>query len=230
MRIMKFMKKRDSKKNYIYLFRHGQTTYNRDHVFTGWKDAKLTSEGKKHAKKIAEKLKNKKIDIAIQTRLSRSKNTLKEVLKYHPECKKIITDNRMIERCYGDLEGTSHEEFIKKIGERSYELRVEGDAIENLRPRLRKKVEKFLGEKEYDAIHRGYKVAARNGESFADVEKRVKKFIKDLKKMIKKEKINVAISAHGNSIRLFRKIMEKAPKKDVVKWFIPYDKVFVYEV
>jgi len=50
------------------------------------------------------------------------------------------------------------------------------------------------------------------------------------KKIYKKNKCNVAISAHGNSIRLFRKIMEGAYKKDVVKWFIPYDKVFKYEV
>ena len=38
------------------------------------------------------------------------------------------------------------------------------------------------------------------------------------------------ISAHGNSIRLFRKILERADKKQVVKWFIPYDKVFVYKI
>jgi bisphosphoglycerate-dependent phosphoglycerate mutase len=62
------------------------------------------------------------------------------------------------------------------------------------------------------------------------VEKRVKKFIKYLRKFMKKEKINVAISAHGNSIRLFRKIMEKASKEETVKWFIPYDKVFEYTV
>jgi bisphosphoglycerate-dependent phosphoglycerate mutase len=43
-------------------------------------------------------------------------------------------------------------------------------------------------------------------------------------------KVNVAISAHGNSIRLFRKIMEKAPVKKTIKWNIPYDKVFEYNI
>jgi 2,3-bisphosphoglycerate-dependent phosphoglycerate mutase len=95
---------------------------------------------------------------------------------------------------------------------------------------FRSKAEKFLGEEEYKAIHRGYNIPPPGGESFADVEKRVSGFIKYLKKFIKKNKVNVAISAHGNSIRLFRKIMEKASKEETVKWFIPYDKVFEYNI
>ena len=177
---------------------------------------------------MAEILKNKKFQIAFQTRLSRSKDTLKYVLKFHPECKKIITDNRMIERSYGILEGKSHKKFINEIGKKMIDLKIEGDAIENLSPDERKKAEKFLGEEEYNAIHRGYNIAVPNGESFADVEKRVKKFIIYLKKFIKKNKVNVAISAHGNSIRLFRKIMEKTSKNEAVNWFIPYDKFFEY--
>lgn len=62
------------------------------------------------------------------------------------------------------------------------------------------------------------------------IEKRVSSFIKDLKKYIAKNKANVAISSHGNSIRIFRKLWEKKSEKEAVKWFIPYDKVFVYKV
>jgi len=91
--------------NYIYLFRHGQTTYNRDHRFTGFIDAKLTKKGIAHAKTIAKKLKGKKFEIAIHTRLSRSKDTLKYVLKFHPECKTLLEDDRVIERSYGELQG-----------------------------------------------------------------------------------------------------------------------------
>ena len=214
----------------IYLFRHGQTTFNRDERFTGQSEAKLTAKGKQHANKIAKELKNKKFQVAIHTHLSRSKDTLKPVLKFHPECKIVLEDDRMIERSYGELQGTMHEQFIDRIGEQSYDLRVHGDAIENLEPKQRDKVEEFLGKVEYKAIHRGYKVAAPGGESFKDVEKRVKSFIRDLKKFMRKNKVNIAISAHGNSIRLFRKIMERAPKKSVVKWSIPYDKVFEYRI
>jgi 2,3-bisphosphoglycerate-dependent phosphoglycerate mutase len=212
------------------LFRHGQTFYNKKGIFTGWSESRLTPLGIQHAKIIAKKLRDKRIDVAFQTRLSRSKDTLREVLKFHPECKKIIVDNRMIERNYGKLNGISHEEFIKKIEKQEYNLLKEGDAIENLSLKNKNKIKKFLGEEEYKLIHRGYDIAPPGGESFADVEKRVSKFIVFLKNYIKQNKVNVAISAHGNSIRLFRKIMEKKNKEDVVKWFIPYDKIFHYVV
>ena len=214
----------------VYLFRHGKTFFNAKGIFTGWKDSKLNSEGIRNAKKVAEILKKKKFQAAFQTKLSRSKDTLKYVLKFHPECKKVITDNRMIERGYGILEGTSHQSFIDEIGKKMIDLKIEGDALENLSPEERKKAEKFLGEEEYKIIHRGYNTAVPEGESFADVEKRVKRFIIYLKKFIKKNKVNAAISAHGNSIRLFRKIMEKSSKNEAVNWFIPYDKVFEYNI
>src|SRR3989338_2638883 len=113
----------------IYIFRHGQTFYNEKGIFTGWKDSKLSPKGKKSAKILVQKLKNKKFEIAFQTRLSRSKDTLKEVLKFHPECKKIITDDRMIERNYGILNGMSHKHFIDEIGKKIVDLKIEGNAI-----------------------------------------------------------------------------------------------------
>jgi 2,3-bisphosphoglycerate-dependent phosphoglycerate mutase len=185
----------------IYVFRHGQTNYNRDKIFTGWKDSKLTKLGVKQAKIIALKLKNKQIDVAFQTCLSRSKDTLKEVLKFHPECKELIEANHMIERSYGDLSGLSHKKIIKKYGQ-----------------------------KKFNEWHRSWNIRPPKGECFADVEKRVKLFIKDLKEFIKQEKVNVAISAHGNSIRLFRKIMEGLSIKETCELYIPYDKVFEYSL
>ncbi|MBT4166406.1 phosphoglycerate mutase family protein [archaeon] len=214
----------------IYLFRHGQTYYNKNKIFTGWKDSKLTPTGIKQAKIIAKKLKNKKFQVAFYTRLSRSKDTLKEVLKYHPECKKLIKDDKMIERSYGTLSGMSHKKFIESMGKQKFNLMKQGDAIENLDPETRKKAKKILGKVAYDAVHRGYNTPPPKGESFAMVEKRVQKFIKDLKKFMKKEKVNVAISAHGNSIRLFRKIMEKTSKEKTIQWVIPYEDYFEYSI
>lgn len=218
------------KEFHIYIFRHGQTDFNRDGRFTGFLDAKLTNLGKKQAQTIAKKLSKKKFEVAFHTRLSRSKDTLKEVLKFHPECKLLIEDDRVIERNYGDLNGMLHEEFVKRIGRQEYNLLKEGDAIHDLDAKNMKKVQQFLGEEEYKIIHRGYNVAPPNGESFADVEKRVKRFIKYLKKFVKRNKCNVAISAHGNSIRLFRKIMEGASAKETVKWKIPFDTYFDYTI
>jgi 2,3-bisphosphoglycerate-dependent phosphoglycerate mutase len=185
----------------IYLFRHGQTTYNRDKRFTGFHNPGLTAMGLKQAKEIAKRLKPKSFQIAFHSHLKRSKQTLREVLKYHPECERIIQDDRIIERNYGDLNGMGHDNFIRKFGV-----------------------------KRFNQFHRGYNVTPPGGESFAMVEKRVNSFIEDLIKLIKKEKCDVAISAHGNSIRLFRKIMEKASIKQTCSWTIPYDNYFEYSV
>jgi bisphosphoglycerate-dependent phosphoglycerate mutase len=185
----------------IFLFRHGQTYYNKNKIFSGWKDSKLTSLGKKQGEIIAKKLKKKRIDVAFQTDLSRSKETLNIILKYHPECREIITANRMIERNYGFLEGKKHKTIIKKYGKG-----------------------------QFDKWHRGWNNPPKGGESFKEVEKRVKIFIKNLIEFMKKNKVNVCISAHGNSMRLFRKIMEKASIKETCSWNIPYDKYFEYSI
>lgn len=185
----------------IYLFRHGQTYHNRNAVFSGWLDVRLTKTGIEHAKIIALRLKSKEVNVAFQSRLSRSKNTLKEVLKYHKECKKIITDDRIIERNYGVLQGKTHYNFIK---EKSPEL--------------------------YDKYHRSYDYPAPKGESIKMVEKRVLSFIKDLIKFMKKNKVNVAISAHGNSMRPFRKYFEKWSVKHMMEVEMPYDNYFEYNI
>ena len=183
----------------IYLFRHGKTTDNIEGDFSGWHNSRLVKSGIDDAKIIAERLKNKKIDVAFQTSLFRSKQTLKEVLKNHPECREIITVNRMIERNYGKFNDKKHLMIVKK----------------------------YSPEK-YDKWHRDFNSRPPGGESFAMVEKRVKIFIKNLKKFMQKEKVNVAISAHGNSIRLFRRIWEKLNKKETCELFVPYDKVYTY--
>lgn len=185
----------------IYLFRHGQTFYNKSERFTGDIDSHLTPQGKKDAKIIAEKLKYMKIDYAFQTKLSRSRDTLRYVLRYHPECKKILTDNRMIERDYGKLKGRFHRTVIREYGK-----------------------------KQYDLWHRSYALRPPGGESIKDVEKRVEAFINDLLKFIRKHKGHVAISAHGNSMRPFRRHFEKLNKEKMMQLENPWEDYFVYTV
>ncbi|MFH1376198.1 MAG: histidine phosphatase family protein, partial [Candidatus Woesearchaeota archaeon] len=182
---------------YIYLFRHGTTKDNSRGRFSGHRNTTLNKRGKEDAKIVAIRLKNKKIDVAFQSSLKRSKQTLKEVLKFHPECKEIITDDKIIERCYGSLQGMTHYQYIK-----------------NNSP------------EKYDKFHRGYKTPPPKGESIYKVEKRVLKFINYLIKYMEKNKVNVAISAHGNSMRPFRRYFEKLTLKQMLTIENPYDNYF----
>lgn len=188
-------------KFHIYIFRHGETYYNRSRKFTGRLNSRLTPKGIKQSNVIAEKLRKKTFQIAFKTNLSRSSDSLKIVLKYHPECKKVIVDDRMIERSYGKLEGKFHKTIIKKFGK-----------------------------KQFDIWHRSYDIPPPGGESIKMVEKRVLSFIKDLIVLMKKERVNVVISAHGNSMRPFRRYFENLTIEQMMKLENPYDNYFDYIV
>jgi 2,3-bisphosphoglycerate-dependent phosphoglycerate mutase len=185
----------------IYLFRHAQTFFNKNHYFTGWLDSRLTPFGRRQAKVIARKLRGKEIDVAFCTSLSRSRDTLREVLKMHPECRAAFTDDRMIERSYGRLQGTSHDRYKRTHSEEELQL-----------------------------VRRSYDHPPPGGESIKVVEKRVMAFLRDLVAYMKKNRVNVAISAHGNSMRPFRRHFEKLSIRQMMALENPWDDYFEYEV
>ncbi|MEJ2242100.1 MAG: histidine phosphatase family protein [Candidatus Bathyarchaeota archaeon] len=188
-------------KCHIYIFRHGETNYNRSKRFTGKINSRLTPKGIRQSYLIAKKLRKKQFEIAFQTSLSRSSLSLKIVLKNHPECQRIITDDRMIERSYGDLERKYHKSIIKKFGMKQFQI-----------------------------WHRFYDIPPPGGESFKMVGKRVLSFIEDLHILIKKEKSNVIISAHNNSMKLFRGYFENLTTKQMIKLENPHTTYFDYIV
>lgn len=165
----------------MYVFRHGQTVDNANFVFSGWRDSKLTETGRKQAKELADKLKDKKIQMLICSDQIRSIETMKIAMSKNPYTKniEIIRDPRIKERCYGDLQGKS-------------KLLMQ---LEN--PNL------LLLER------RDYHFAPPNGESIEMVVKRVYEFINEIVPLMKQNKVNVAISCHGNSVRGFRQHFEQ---------------------
>lgn len=185
----------------IYLFRHGQTFYNARKIFTGWKNARLTELGIQQAKNMALLLREKTINIAYRSHLVRTRDTLDAVLKYHPECKEIFIDDRILERSYGKLEGCSHEVTARKFGKVQYEL-----------------------------WHRDFFTRPPGGESYADVEIRVGKLVLDLQQKYSGKNLGIAISASSNSMRLFRKIMENLTPEQASALPSPYDTYFEYEI
>ncbi|OGJ40592.1 MAG: hypothetical protein A2378_01915 [Candidatus Pacebacteria bacterium RIFOXYB1_FULL_44_10] len=82
-------------------------------IFTGRADSKLTPVGHEHAKRIAKKLANKRIDLAFISPLIRTKETVKHIQKYHPHMK-IVVDPRLIERDYGTLSRKSKKKYQKE--------------------------------------------------------------------------------------------------------------------
>ena len=64
----------------LILVRHGQSTYNLENRFTGWKDVPLTDNGIKEAQDAISLLKNIPIDIAFTSNLKRAQDTLDIIL------------------------------------------------------------------------------------------------------------------------------------------------------
>jgi len=185
--------------NFIYLFRHGESEDNRQHIFSGWRDPELSEKGKVDSQELAELLKDKRIDLFISPNLKRNLKTVDEMKKYHPSAR-IELDERVKERCYGDLQGQHHLDL------------------------MRTDLSRFL------VYHRSYDVPPPNGESIKMVEERVTPFYKELLERIKREKINVAVCAGNNAMRVIRRFLENLTIEQMLKIENPYDNYFEYQV
>lgn len=166
--------------NFIVVFRHGESFDNVQRIFSGWRDTDITERGIEQAKMLQKGLNQLNIDEVIISDQIRSKHTAKLAFETHPNLENIKwkVDARIKERNYGDLNGKSKEEAMKINPEQAIKWR------------------------------RGYDFPPPNGESLEMVEKRVWPFLDELVERIKHEKINVALSAHGNSMRAIRRYFE----------------------
>jgi len=181
----------------LFAFRHAETTDNSREIFSGWRDPDLTENGLRQAIEISEQLKHEKIDYAFTSHLKRARKTLEIVLKTHLGVP-VFTDDRLIERCYGLLQGKSK----RKI------------AIE--RPEW------------FAKVHRGYDFSPPDGESLKMVEKRTLSFLAQLEEWLGQNSGNVAISCHGNSLRPIRRVFEHLILKQMLKIETPQNQAMTY--
>ena len=167
--------------NKLILLRHGQSQWNLENRFTGWKNVPLTEKGEAEAKKAGELIRkhNISIDRVFSSVLERANRTAEIAIK-KAELNNLLENNKIImtcseklnERDYGDLVGLNKQETADKFGK--------------------------------DQVHiwrRSYDTPPPNGESLKDVVERVSPYFKEnIKPLIDKGE-NVLIAAHGNSLR-----------------------------
>src|SRR5436189_2567549 len=116
----------------LVLLRHGESTWNKENRFTGWKDVDLSDRGREEAKEAGRLLRegNYVFDIAYVSVLKRAIRTLNIALDeldllWIP----VIKHWRLNERHYGALQGLNkaetaaqHGEDQVKIWRRSYDI------------------------------------------------------------------------------------------------------------
>jgi len=181
----------------LFVFRHAETTDNKREIFSGWRDPKLTLKGLGQAQEIAKQLRQEKIDFAFTSHLKRARKTLEIVLKTHPDVP-VFIDDRLIERCYGLLQGKSK----RKIAEERPEW--------------------------FAKVHRGYDFPPPEGESLKMVEKRTLSFLAKLGEWLRQDTGNVAISCHGNSLRPIRRVFEHLSLRQMLQIENPQDHAMAY--
>ena len=167
--------------NKLILLRHGQSQWNLENKFTGWKNVPLTEKGEMEAKKAGELIKKNKIhiDFIFSSVLERANKTAEIAIK-EANLQNLINNHKLImtkhedlnERDYGDLVGLNKEETANKFGKEQVHI-----------------------------WRRSYDTPPPNGESLKDVVERVSPYFKKNIKPLLVQNNNILIAAHGNSLR-----------------------------
>ena len=139
--------------NKLILLRHGQSQWNLENKFTGWKNVPLTKKGEIEAKKAGQLIKKHKIhiDYIFSSVLERANKTA-EIAIIEANLTNLINNNKLImtrnenlnERDYGDLVGLNKEETANKFGKdqvhiwrRSYDTPPpNGESLKNVVERV----------------------------------------------------------------------------------------------
>ena len=195
--------------NKLVLLRHGQSQWNLENRFTGWKNVSLTENGVKEAIDAGRLMKknNISIDLIYSSVLQRANETarlavLEMNLKHlwNEENELImVRDQALNERDYGDLVGLNKQETANKFGKEQVHI-----------------------------WRRSYDISPPGGESLKNVVERVKPYFdnKIMPEIIKQK--NVLISAHGNSLRAMMICMGLYKPEEISKIELPTGIPFVF--
>ncbi len=187
----------------LVLVRHGESEWNKLNLFTGWRDPDLTERGVEEAKRAGRLLKKQGIvfDIAFTSALKRAQRTLDIILReIGHEGLKVVRDQALNERDYGDLSGLNKDDARKRWGEEQVHI-----------------------------WRRSYDISPPGGESLKDTAARVLPYYQaQILPVIKLGK-NVLISAHGNSLRALIMHLDKLTPEQVLELNLATGETYVYD-
>jgi 2,3-bisphosphoglycerate-dependent phosphoglycerate mutase len=187
----------------LILVRHGQSEWNEQNLFTGWKDPGLTELGIKEAKNAGSLISDKGIqfDEMFTSMLVRAQDTGAIILDSINQQNIPITKNKALnERNYGSLAGLNKDDARKKWGEEQVHI-----------------------------WRRSFDIPPPEGESLKDTAKRVLPYFHEyiMPKVI--QGLSILVAAHGNSLRALIMELDLISSEDIVKLEIPTGAPIQYE-
>lgn len=193
--------------NYLVLLRHGQSQWNLENRFTGFKDVDLSDLGVEEAKKAGNMLKTAGIrfDKVFTSTLRRAARTAQLALEASGQgdlLSSMTAHDDLRERDYGDLTGLDKDETRAKYGAEQVHI-----------------------------WRRSYDVPPPGGECLKDVvEKRVRPYyMAQIKPLVDQGK-NVLVAAHGNSLRAMLIILGAETPETINEAEIPTGVPLVFEI
>ena len=214
----------------LVLVRHGQSSWNQENRFTGWKDVDLTEQGRAEARQAAALLAEAgfEFDIAYTSVLKRAIRTLWTILDGMDQMWiPVIRDWRLNERHYGALQGLNKAETAQKYGED--QVLIWRRSYDTPPPAMEANDERYAGRLR---VYRDQLSPQQIplSESLKDTVARfVPYYQAEIEPQVRAGK-QVLIVAHGNSLRALVKHLDQVSEADIVKLNIPTGIPLVYEL
>ena len=188
----------------LVLTRHGQSEFNRQNLFTGWRDPELTERGVAEAQAAGRRLQREGLsfDVAFTSDLVRARHTCALMLGAMGLAGiPVVRDGALNERDYGDLAGLDKDEARKRWGDEQVHL-----------------------------WRRAYDVRPPGGESLKDTAARVLPFYiaAILPRVMRGERVLVA--AHGNSLRALVMVLDRLASDAVAALEIRTGEPLIYRL
>jgi 2,3-bisphosphoglycerate-dependent phosphoglycerate mutase len=189
---------------FLVLVRHGQSEWNLKNIFTGCENPDLTELGRAEARAAGQKLLLQKIkfDLAFTSNLIRAQKTLEIILQELKIPNLLVIKNKALnERNYGELTGKNKDEARKEFGEKQVQI-----------------------------WRRSFDIAPPGGESLKDTADRVLPFFENKILPKLKNRQNIIIVAHGNSLRALIMYLKKLSPIEIIKVEIATGKPLIYKI
>lgn len=213
----------------LVLLRHGESTWNKENLFTGWIDVGLSEKGEQEAKEAGRLLREDGyvFDVAFTSVLKRAIKTLWIVqeemdLMWIP----VYFSWRLNERHYGALQGLNKAQTAEKYGEAQVKLWRRSYDVPP--PALTPDDDRFPGKDPRYASLRPEELPLR--ECLKDTVARTLPYWHETIAPTVRAGQRVLVCAHGNSLRGLVKYLDNISDVEIVGLNIPTGIPLVYEL
>ena len=188
----------------LILVRHGQSEWNQQNLFTGWRDPDLTERGVREARNAGRALKAEgiKLTIAFTSELMRAQKTCALLLEEQGQSNlQTIRNVALNERDYGDLSGLNKDDAREKWGEEQVHI-----------------------------WRRSFDTPPPGGESLKDTAERVLPYFNNTIMPRIRAGENVLVAAHGNSLRALVMVLDGLGETEITQVNIATGEPYIYDM